>query len=278
MDPFHILRENMFRFKTKNLNEQTDIEDYHGQSKTWDEWKKLGFNWYGQYNAKQLTSMDNVLLHFKPAYMESIPKNTTKIQNANLKNSFLYFKKTLKNNLPDVNFMNMDPDSGLIYKDEANKYIFAYIKSDIKNLQPAIIKVTQSKKQTWDQLTNKAWRTSKISADIPLDSYMLFTDMYVKGPAKVGAEYALQDNLKILASNAGIRFNKSEFRNAGGRVIERTNVQDLNNPDKPSELQYMVAFIDDPAYDDIRLQTYPDIDNHIWGRGVKTIDKSIREI
>jgi len=68
------------------------------------------------------------------------------------------------------------------------------------------------------------------------------------------------------------------FKQAGGRVINRVNVADMNHPGVPSKLQYAVVFIDDPAYNEIRTNTYPDLDTHIYGKGIKKLDKSITEV
>ena len=274
MDIFQILKENMIRFKTKNLNEDS-FQQYKGVYKTWPEWQNEGFSWVDtKYAIKATTDKHDQPLKLHPIYMMDVPKNNTKLGDTDRNEAFQYFYKNLKQKSPD--YIN-HAHKGMVIKESGSDYILACLVSE-NELDVAV--VTRSYNQTWDRLTDKAWNTDSSSADdsIPLDKSILFTDIYVSAPAKPGSEYELSSQLHSLARAAGINVNKKVFKQAGGRVINRTNVADMNHPGVESQLQYAVVFINDPAYDEIRTTTYPNLDTHIYGKGVKKLDKSIIEM
>lgn len=274
MDIFQILKENMIRFKTKNLNEDS-FQQYKGVYKTWPEWQKEGFNWVGtKYAVKATTDKYDQPLQLVPIYIMDVPKNNTKLGDTDRNEAFQHFYKNLKKKSPD--YINR-AHKGMVIKDSGSDYILACLVSE-NELEAAVINMPWN--QTWDRLTDKAWNTDSSSDDdsIPYNNIVLFTDIYVTGPAKPGAEYELSSQLNKLARAAGIDVYKKVFKKAGGRVINRTNVADMNHPGVESQLQYAVVFINDPAYDEIRTKAYPNLDTHIYGRGIKKLDRSIIEM
>jgi hypothetical protein len=279
MDMFRILKENMIRFKTKNLNEASgNLTPYEKKYEPWPWWQKNGFNWYStKYTITATTDENNQPLKLYPIYLIDIPIDNSKLgDDVSKKEAFNEFLKSLKAKAPDYNNPDRYPHYGFIIKTTGTHYILICLIVK-KPIGPAIV-ITS--KRTWDALTDRGWRTNS-SADsdsIPLDKNVLFTDIYVSGPASSADVSGLSSDLYSLSSANGININKKAFKQAGGRVINRVNVADINHPGVESKLQYAVVFIDDSAYDEIRLETYPDIDDHIYGRGVRSIDKSIVEV
>ena len=281
MNLYEILKENMVRFKTKNLiHEQQVINDTHPEHLL-SYWEKQ-FIWFpGKLKPVKLVSDEG--LTFK--YRQIAQIYVSKAEADNLTGAWSEFTKTLKTDFPDVyKAMNGGPGSesmGIMvnkdYKQSAG-FTITLIGPRKTKLDAAVVYAPNT--YTWNRLTDRAWNTDSSSDDdsIPLDKSILFTDIYVSAPAKPGSEYELSSQLNKLARAAGIDVYKKVFKKAGGRVINRTNVADMNHPGVESQLQYAVVFINDPAYDEIRTTAYPDLDTHIYGKGVKTIDKSITEI
>jgi len=277
MDMFQILKENMIRFKTKNLNESNSSQ-YESQYQPWSWWQKNGFSWYStKYTITATTDEENQPLKLYPIYLIDIPINNDKLGNdVSKKEAFNEFLKSLEAEAPGYDNPDRYPHYGFIIKMTGTHYILICLV--VK--KPIGVAHVVTSKRTWDGLTDRGWRTNS-SADsdrIPLDKNVLFTDIYVSGPASGGDVSELSSQLHSLAGRADINVTKKVFKRAGGRVINRVNVADMNHPGVPSKLQYAVVFIDDPAYDEIRLETYPDLDTHIYGKGGKKPDKFITEV
>ena len=266
MNLYEILKENMVRFKTKNLIDEQQFQNDINPEYPLSYWEKQ-FIWFpGKLKPVKLKSDDGLVFKYRQIAKILVPKAIAD----NLTGAWDKFVKTLKAEYPNVyKTINGGPGSEsmgiMVNKDYKQSSEFTIILIGPRKTTWDVAVITASSKSTWDDLTNKGWRTnsSSDSDSIPLDKNILRTNIYVTGPTGPASESTLFDDLRSLSSANGISLNR-KFNRAGGRVINRANLEDINHPGKKSQLQYMVVFIDSEEYTDLRNELYPNIMNNIF--------------